>query len=106
MQVVRLATTRVTSPAASHASLVRRMCLYTIYPIVARALGLAAAYAFRPIVRASKGILHTTAVYEVILYARYLCSRDALGLKAAAGRPSAARDDRVSCIQEVILTTT
>ena len=31
------------------------------------------------------------------LYARYLCSRDALGLKA--GRPSAARDDRVSCIQ-------
>ena len=30
------------------------------------------------------------------LYARYLCSRDALGLKA---RPSAARDDRVSCIQ-------
>ena len=32
------------------------------------------------------------------LYARYLCSRDALGLKAA-GRPSAARDDRVSCIQ-------
>ena len=31
------------------------------------------------------------------LYARYLCSRNALGLKA--GRPSAARDDRVSCIQ-------
>ena len=32
-----------------------------------------------------------------LLYARYLCSRDALGLKA---RPSArARDDRVSCIQ-------
>ena len=31
------------------------------------------------------------------LYARYLCSRDALGLKA--GRPSAARDDRVSFIQ-------
>ena len=31
------------------------------------------------------------------LYARYLCSRDALGLKA--GRPSAARDERVSCIQ-------
>ena len=31
------------------------------------------------------------------LYARCLCSRDALGLKA--GRPSAARDDRVSCIQ-------
>ena len=28
---------------------------------------------------------------------RYLCSRDALGLKA--DRPSAARDDRVSCIQ-------
>ena len=27
-----------------------------------------------------------------MLYARYLCSRDALG------RPSAARDDRVSCI--------
>ena len=37
---------------------------------------------------------HTSA-----LYARYLCSRDALGLKAEAGRPSAARDDRVSCIQ-------
>ena len=37
------------------------------------------------------------------LYARYLCSRDALGLKAeqryAAARPSAPRDDRVSCIQ-------
>ena len=32
------------------------------------------------------------------LYARYLCSRDALGLNAAC-RPSAARDDRVSCIQ-------
>ena len=35
------------------------------------------------------------------LYARYLCSRDALGLKA--GRPSAARDDRVSCIQYTYL---
>ena len=37
------------------------------------------------------------------MYARYLCSRDALGLKAehAAGRPSAARDDRVSCIQVI-----
>ena len=32
---------------------------------------------------------------QVQLYARYLCSRDALG------RPSAARDDRVSCIQQV-----
>ena len=32
--------------------------LYTRYPIVARALGLAAA--FRPSARASKGILHTT----------------------------------------------
>ena len=31
--------------------------LYTIYPTVARALGLAA---FRPIARASKGILHTS----------------------------------------------
>ena len=31
------------------------------------------------------------------LYARYLCSRDALGLKAEAKR---ARDDRVSCIQD------
>ena len=31
--------------------------------------------------------------YPNPLYARYLCSRDALG------RPSAARDDRVSCIQ-------
>ena len=29
------------------------------------------------------------------LYARYLCSRDALGLKAKR-----ARDDRVSCIQD------
>ena len=35
------------------------------------------------------------------LYARYLCSRDALGIKA--GRPSAARDDRVSCIQTMSL---
>ena len=34
--------------------------LYTRYPIVARALGLAAACsAFRPSARASKGILHT-----------------------------------------------
>ena len=32
---------------------------------------------------------------ELTLYARYLCSRDALG------RPGAARDDRVSCIQEL-----
>ena len=37
---------------------------------------------------------------EQRLYARYLCSRDALGLKAEAVRPSAARDDRVYCIQE------
>ena len=34
--------------------------------------------------------------YANVLYARYLCSRDALGLKAE--QPSA-RDDRVSCIQ-------
>ena len=34
---------------------------------------------------------------NVNLYARYLCSRDALG------RPIAARDDRVSCIQNVNL---
>ena len=39
---------------------------------------------------------------HVVLYARYLCSRDALGLKAEQ-RPSAARDDRVSCIQHVVL---
>ena len=39
---------------------------------------------------------------EQSLYARYLCSRDALGLmlQAKAGRPNAARDDRVSCIHE------
>ena len=37
---------------------------------------------------------------NLLLYARYLCSRDALGLKA--GRPSAARDDRVSCIQNLL----
>ena len=36
------------------------------------------------------------------MYARYLCSRDALGLKAV-GRPSAARNDRVSCIQAKII---
>ena len=46
--------------------------------------------------RASKGYL----VYKYFklhaeLYARYLCSRDALGLKA--------RDDRVSCIQHAEL---
>ena len=35
----------------------QRTRLYTRYPIVARALGLAA---FRPSARASKGILHTT----------------------------------------------
>ena len=33
------------------------LLMYTRYPIVARAFGLAAA--FRPSVRASKGILHT-----------------------------------------------
>ena len=36
-----------------------------------------------------------------LLYARYLCLRDALGIKAA-GMPSAARDDRVSCIQAAL----
>ena len=33
------------------------------------------------------------------LYARYLCSREALGLKAKLS----ARDDRVSCIQSHII---
>ena len=33
-------------------------------------------------------------VQPLALYAKYLCSRDALGLKAER-----ARDDRVSCIQ-------
>ena len=47
--------------------------LYTRYPIVARALGLAA---FMPSAPASKGILHT----------RYLCSRNELGLKATVGQ--------------------
>ena len=45
--------------------------LYTRYPIVARALGLAAAYAecaFRPSTRASKGILHTTRAQVGIVY--------------------------------------
>ena len=37
-------------------------------------------------------------VFGIQLYARYFCSRDTLGLNAA-GRPSAARDDKVSCIQ-------
>ena len=42
-------------------SLKYQIFLYTRYPIVARALGLAAAHsAFRPSARASKGILHTT----------------------------------------------
>ena len=36
---------------------------------------------------------HMTKFITFSLYARYLCSRNALG------RPSAARDDRVSCIQ-------
>ena len=47
--------------------------LYTRYPIVARALGLA----FRPSARASKGILHTSGALglTIQLYARYLCSR-------------------------------
>ena len=40
------------------------LMLYTRYPIVARALGLAAA--FRPSARASKGILHTNV--DVALY--------------------------------------
>ena len=34
--------------------------------------------------------------YDICLYARYLCSRDALGLKAER-----ARDERVSCIQDI-----
>ena len=42
-----------------------------------------------------------TITKNLLLYARYLCSRDALGLKA--GRPSAARDDRVSCIQNLLM---
>ena len=58
-----------------------RVELYTRYPIVARALGLAAA---RPSASASKGCMQDT-------FARATHS---------AGRPSAARDDRVSCIQE------
>ena len=71
----------------------RQLSLYTRYPIVARSAW-HAAWLLGRVLRASKGIL----------YARYLCSRDALGLKA--GRPSAARDDRVSCIQKGILHTT
>ena len=39
-----------------------------------------------------------------LLYARYICSRVTLDLNAA-GRPSAARDDRVSCIQACLLYT-
>ena len=39
----------------------RVFCLYTRYPIVARALGIAAA--FRPSAHASKGILHTSILY-------------------------------------------
>ena len=56
--------------------------LYTIYPIVMRALGLAA---FRPSARASKGILHTRerAVFCCIKYT--LLSR-ALGLAAECAR--------------------
>ena len=38
-----------------------------------------------------------TPQHPTVLHARYICSRDALGLKAV-GRPSAARDDRVSRI--------
>ena len=41
-----------------------KLFLYTRYPIVARALGLAAA--FRPSARASKGILHTKIVLAVV----------------------------------------
>ena len=40
-----------------------------MYPIVARALGLAAA--FRPSARASKGILHTNIEYDPGLYFSY-----------------------------------
>ena len=43
--------------------------LYTRYPIVARALGLAA---FRPSARASKGILHTKFLVD-IRYTRKSC---------------------------------
>ena len=45
-------------------------------------------------------MMAATCVHWFKLYARYLCSHDALGLKdEQAGMPSAARDDRVSCIQ-------
>ena len=62
-------------------------------------------YAFRKSYLMFITVFGTTLVDRVYparaspLYARYLCSRDALGLKAERGRPSAARDDRVSCIQ-------
>ena len=47
--------------------------------------------AARPSARATIGYL---------IYKRYRCSLDALGLKTECSRrPSAARDDRVSCIQ-------
>ena len=40
--------------------------------------------------------MRTTVQRDINLYARYLCSRDALGLKAKR-----ARDDRVYCIQDI-----
>ena len=46
--------------------------LYTRYPIVARALGLAVA--FRPSARASKGILHTNMRAACVLQTRALSS--------------------------------
>ena len=46
---------------------------------------------------------HLSTGASLALYARYLCSRDALGLKALGRRPSAARDDRVSCIQSLAI---
>ena len=57
--------------------------LYTRYPIVARALGLAA----RPSASREQRYL----AYKIPLLARRT--------RPKAGRPSAARDDRVSCIQ-------
>ena len=68
-----------------------------------RALGLSA---FRLNARASKGIMHTShhCTVDIYVFERYLCSRAciqdtlssraALGLPAAAFRPSASREQR------------
>ena len=77
-----------------------RSCTTFIMPTVSSGLNFWITFGHAILwLRESSLLKHKTTTEVQDLYARYLCSRDALGLKPKAGRPSAARDDRVSCIQ-------